>query len=89
VAEAFGYVDRHSRVHCRERNAVEDEGLKSTAEGCVVGDFHQTEQGARQTACATRRIADSGRAHNVILGTRSSSRIDAFRAYPLLRILVL
>ena len=28
VAEAFGYVDRHSCVHCRERSAVEDEGLK-------------------------------------------------------------
>ena len=28
MAEAVGYVGRHSRVHCRERSAVEGKGLK-------------------------------------------------------------
>jgi hypothetical protein len=28
MAEAVGYVGRNLRVHCRERGAVEGEGLK-------------------------------------------------------------
>jgi hypothetical protein len=39
VAEAVGYVGRHSRVHCRERSAVEGEGLKKD---CVGGMKNET-----------------------------------------------
>jgi hypothetical protein len=28
MVEAAGHVSRHSRVHCCERSAIEDEGLK-------------------------------------------------------------
>jgi hypothetical protein len=37
MVEAIGYVGRHSRVHCRQRSAVEDEGLKSVSPCCHSG----------------------------------------------------